>query len=337
MRLALSLGPAITHSQMNRIEMIEEAMHRYWHHHFDYPEWRTAKTLSHLLRRLERLLKRLANRGVRVIITGEPDYPTQLQQLPNAPAALYVWGEIPEKDFIAIVGSRRVLIEKVKVAFQLSRELAEAGYAIISGGAIGIDTAAHQGALAVVSGQTMAILGSGLNHLYPQRNKELFAQMALHGSVVSPYPIDTPPRSWHFPQRNSLIACWAKAIIVVVAHQKSGALYTAKIAHQYQIPVLAMDGSPGTHALLRRGASYITSAKDVINVLQQRSPKLCRLFLEDMDQQKAFEILQQHADWSIDQIARKVNWKVARTAAALLRLELDGYIESVPGGRFKIL
>jgi DNA processing protein len=333
-RLALALGPAPTREDLASAAA-EERLEAAWPHRAAYASWDGARSVHDLLRRVERLEERLARRNVRAILAGDPGYPAGLGGLKRAPALLWVWGALrDERRAVAVVGARAAPLDAVARARGLAGGLAEAGVLVISGGAIGIDTAAHEGAIGA-GGGTVAFLGSGIERLYPERNRELFARIAGQGAVVSQFPPDAPPRRACFPQRNWLIAACSAAVLVVEARRRSGALITAGQAAMLGRPVLAVAAGPGTLELLGNGAGLVESAGDVIAALDGAPPRRYRPVPDDPDQLAALGVLAaaRHGA-SVDDVARSLSWRAPRAAAALLRLELAGLARADPGGRF---
>ncbi len=333
-RLALALGPGSIREAFTELEPTATVLKRFWPRRSLYPAWQEAKSARDLVRRMRVLLNQYHRRGARVILAGDPDYPSPLIQRGQSPSVLYVWGRIPTGHLVAIVGSRGAMVQGTQAAHRLAQELAEANIGTVSGGAIGIDTAAHQGTLQG-RGRTLAVLGSGLDRLYPERNTDLFHRIANQGAVVTPYPLGTPPRPWHFPQRNRLIAAWAKVVVVVEAQRRSGALSTARCAKTLGVPVLALPSSPGTLSLLRHGAGGVSSAQDVLNVLAGSSPRPFSPTPGDLDQQQVWALLSKEP-MAVDEIAIELHWKASRAAAALIRLELARLARPLAGGRYGV-
>ena len=214
------------------------------------------------------------NRGAQPIESGDADYPEQLRDLPSAPKSLWCSGRLPARGqrLIAIVGARAASRAGCDHAQALAADLGRGGAAIVSGGAFGIDAAAHEGALAN-GASTFAILGCGIDVVYPDRHVDLFARIAATGGLLSEYPPGTKPRAGQFPARNRIIAGLAQAVIVVEAALRSGALITAKLGRQYGKILFAVPGSAGTDAYLRAGlAMPATSAGDVERVLAGGQP-----------------------------------------------------------------
>lgn len=203
------------------------------------------------------------------VIPGEPGYPAALWAALGARSKpLQVRGILPEAPLaVAIVGARRASREGMQLAESLAKELAQRDVVIVSGGALGIDTAAHRGALAG-GGRTVAVLGTGLGFLYPERNRALFDQVVDQGgALVSMFPENTPPRPGNFVARNALIAGLSHAVVVVEAAERSGSLSTAACARSQGRLVCAVPGSPGTAALLGAGALFVRCADDVLAAL----------------------------------------------------------------------
>lgn len=194
-----------------------------------------------------------------------PRYPRRLAGAPDAPERLFVRGALPPENApaVAIVGARAASGHGVAMARALAADLAAAGAVVISGGAVGIDAAAHRGALAA-RGRTVAVLACGLDHPYPARNRPLFGDiLAGGGAVVSPYQPGVPPRRFHFVRRNRIIAGMADAVIVIDASLASGALYTANAAVSLGRALGAAPGTAGCEALIAQGAAVVTTADDV--------------------------------------------------------------------------
>jgi len=211
---------------------------------------------------------------VHVIWHGHPEYPRPLSELPDPPPILFVRGRLDEADRFAvgIVGSRRATPYGRSVAERLARELTSRGLTVVSGGAIGIDTAAHRGALAG-GGRTIAVLGCGLDVDYPRDNRDLFEQVAESGALITEYPLGAQPEAWRFPLRNRIISGLSQGTLVVEAPRASGALITARYAAEHGRPVMAVPGnidrpgSQGTNDLLKDGAILVTETEDILHAL----------------------------------------------------------------------
>jgi DNA processing protein len=224
-------------------------------------------------------ISRIEAFGARVIDWNSPEYPETLRTIQNPPIVLYVWGDLRPEDSraIGVVGSRNVTHYGVESAKKLSYQLAFSGYTVVSGLARGIDTAAHQGALAA-KGRTIAVIGSGLSRLYPPENQGLAERIATSGAVVTEYPMERSADRQTFPYRNRIVAGWGRGLLVVEAGMNSGALITANQAIDQGRPVYAVPGqidrptSAGSNRLIQQGARLVTSADDIFDDLGSLFP-----------------------------------------------------------------
>lgn len=219
-------------------------------------------------------LERLYYRHINIVTLNDPDYPPLLKHTADAPPFLTYAGTLDNSaPCIAIVGSRAATSYGLNTAGNLAFKLAKSGFQIVSGMARGIDTAAHKGALNA-KGRTIAVLGSGLNHIYPKENKNLYTTISQTGTVFSELKLDAQPLGAHFPMRNRIIAGLCCGTIIVEAAKKSGSLITARLAGEYNREVFAVPGSiaskksEGTHSLLKQGAKLVENQMDVIDELQ---------------------------------------------------------------------
>jgi DNA processing protein len=331
-RLALALGPCPRREELQATAAPPVALEAWWAHRLAYSAWQGARTPGELLRRVARLEERLRGDGVCALLAEDAGYPAPLRRLARAPAVIWVRGELPVGLAVAMVGSRAASRVGLDAARRLAYELARRDVVVVSGGALGIDAAAHDGALAA-GGRSVAVIGSGIDRLYPERNLELLRRLTLRGAVLTGFPPGTPPRRWHFPVRNRLIAALSQAVVVVEARRRSGALLTAEHARALGVPVLALPGSPGGQELLAIGAGQVTSAEEVLSVLAGAPPRRPSIEPEDADQRAALALLS-GAGRPMDELSAALGWRPARTAAALLRLELAHLVRSLPGGRF---
>ena len=300
----------------------------------------------------ETALERVERRGYRLLVLGEPGYPPLLASISDPPIALVLRGEILREDALglSIVGSRRATPYGRETARRLSRELASLGLTIVSGLARGIDAAGHEGALEA-SGRTLAVLGSGLDCLYPTEHRALAERIAERGAVVSEFDLDEPPRPQNFPRRNRIITGLTLGTLVVEAAAKSGSLISARHALEQNREVFAVPGpigspgSEGVHALLRDGARLVTRAEDVFEELREevrealkhraierRPPSLAAL---DSEERALVELLQsRHEALDLDVILDAISLPIDRAIAALARLELEGRVTRLPGGLY---
>lgn len=221
-------------------------------------------------------LARAERAGARAICPDDEDYPFLLREIPDPPMVLYVKGTLEPRDLhaVAIVGSRKCSFYGREQAERFAALLAGAGVVVISGGARGIDSAAHRGALSHPNGRTIAVLGSGVDVTYPPENVKLFDQIAERGAVVSEYPMGTTPSPENFPRRNRVVSGMSRGVLVVEADEKSGALITARQAiEDHNRTVFALPGrvdnvmSAGPHKLIREGATLVRNLEDILEDL----------------------------------------------------------------------
>jgi DNA processing protein len=226
--------------------------------------------------RVERQILSLKARGVEVLTRADPRFPPQLREIPYPPAYLFVRGRLEATDLqaVAMVGTRAASYYGLKAARRLARDLVARGVAIVSGLARGIDTAAHQGALEA-GGCTWAVLGCGLDVIYPPENRELYRQIEERGALVSEFPLGTPLEARNFPIRNRIISGLSRAVVVVEAGEKSGALITVRYALDQGREVMAVPGpldvptSVGPHRLIQEGAKLVREVEDILVELPQ--------------------------------------------------------------------
>jgi DNA processing protein len=224
----------------------------------------------------DRQLKAMERFDVRLLTRDDSAYPRPLKDISDPPVALYVRGRLDEKDrfAVALVGSRSATPYGRSVTTKLSRELAQAGLTIVSGGAIGIDTAAHASVLET-TGRTLVVLGTGLDVDYPRENQRLFERIVEsdQGALLSEFPMGSAPEPWHFPMRNRIISGLAMGVVVVEAGAQSGALLTAGLAAEQGREIMAVPGnvdrptSRGSNALVRDGAVLVEGSQDVLRAL----------------------------------------------------------------------
>jgi DNA processing protein len=280
----------------------------------------------------------------------DPDYPALLAEAPSPPD-LHVRGELTEDDAlaVAIVGTRRATAYGLEVAEQLASELAARGVTIVSGLARGIDTAAHCGALAG-GGRTLAVLGSGVDVVYPRENAALAREIERRGALLSQFAPGTPPLPRHFPARNRTLAGLALGVVVVEAGDRSGALITAGLAGDLGREVFAVPGrvtselSRGPHRLIQDGAKLIQNWTDVV----QELPEPWRRAVLDApattwradrpaagsDEGRVLESLTPDAPQHIEQVIARCSLDPARVASTLIALELGGWARQLAGQRW---
>ena len=278
--------------------------------------------------------------GIRLVHRTDGDYPDWLRRIHDAPPRLWALGALLPDECpraVAVVGSRAATPLGLAFARNLAAELAAAGLTVVSGLARGIDTAAHEGALAA-GGRTVAVLGSGIDAIYPRENAPLARAITRRGAVVSEFPPGTGPWKQNFPRRNRTIAGWARATIVVEAGEKSGALHTARTALEEGRDVMAVPGHPslagcaGTNALLRDGAALVRDAADVLAELGLALPS--RAASPDRADDPVLGALGRAAPAGIDELAARTALPVPELLVRLSELELSGRVRRLPGALF---
>jgi DNA processing protein len=294
-------------------------------------------------------LKRIRDFGAEVITAQSPTYPRQLREIHAPPIVLYVWGELTERDqhAIGVIGSRRTSHYGAECAKKLSYQLAYAGLTVISGLARGIDTAAHQGALAA-KGRTIAVIGSGLTKLYPPENAALADKIRRgNGAVVSEFSMAVEPDRQTFPMRNRIISGWSHGILVVEAGLNSGALITAAQALEQGRSVYAVPGhinaptAHGSNRLIQQGAKLVMDASDILDDLQILLPEKEKLPegsvrpLPELseDERRVYDAINP-TETPIDRIASTCELPSATVSSVLLRLELKRLVKQLPGKYF---
>jgi len=312
-----------------------------------------ARSAETFVRHRERLnveeeLREIAARDLKVITLADPDYPKPLRAIDSAPPVLYLKGNYIEKDQLAIamVGTRRPSPYGIMIAGKLAKELAELGFTIVSGLALGIDTAAHRGALSA-GARTIAVLGGGFLSIYPQENRGLVEEIARSGAVVSEYSLKTLPDRWTFPRRNRIISGLTRGTIVVEAPQHSGALITAKCALEQGREVFAVPGpiteeaSKGTHQLIQQGAKLITDIDDILaefadlqQTLTSREarPKKPRPELSSMEE-RVFRVLE-YEPLHFNDVVERAALSPTEASYALLQLTMKDLVKELEGKRY---
>ena len=291
-------------------------------------------------------LKKAADLGAHVITAQDDEYPSALREIHDPPIVLYVRGGITERDrhAVAVVGSRKATHYATECAKKLSFQIAYAGLTIVSGLARGIDTAAHQGALAA-KGRTIAVIGSGLGCLYPPENAELAERIAASGAVVSEFPIDTAPDRQTFPIRNRIVTGCSFGVLVVEAGANSGALISANMAAEQGRTLYAVPGridqpaGLGSNRLIQQGAKLVITVADILDDLPlvfRERPELPAAVLPaelTPDQQKVFDALGTEES-SLDSVIVTSGLTAAAVSSTLLALEMRRLIKQLPGKRF---
>jgi len=292
-------------------------------------------------------------KSYRVVTQTDALYPPLLREIPDPPPFLYVYGGLDAgTGNIAVVGSRHATHYGIATAKRLSANLAAMGLTVVSGMALGIDTAAHEGALAAGK-RTIAVLGSGLEKVYPTQNRNLFHRIAENGAVISEFPMLTEPEAHNFPIRNRVISGMSLGCVVVEATRRSGSLITARLAAEQNREVFAIPGSiqsfnsTGTHTLIKQGAKLVEHAGDIMEEIahrvesevdrtgdqkqapQRRPPQLLP---EELPVFQALGPYPVH----IDDLVRTLNMAPGKLSGILLQLELRGIVHQAPGKLFSL-
>jgi len=279
--------------------------------------------------------------GHDLLVLGDADYPPQLLATADPPLLLWLQGrrELLATPSLAIVGSRNPTAQGGDNARAFARALAQSGYTIVSGLALGVDAAAHEGALDA-AGATIAVVGTGLDQVYPRRNEKLAARLLEAGSLIaSEYSLGTPVMQANFPRRNRIIAGLSRGCLVVEAALQSGSLITARLAVEAGREVFAIPGSihspqsRGCHALIRQGAKLVESAQDVLEELPPMGarPEPPQALPDTPHEQQALLDAMGFDPVSLDALMARSGWPAAELSAALLELELDGQVARLAG------
>lgn len=285
--------------------------------------------------------------GQRQLLTpGDAHYPQLLLQTVDPPLLLYAQGDVSllNAPSIGVVGSRHPTPQGKENARAFAAELSQAGWTVVSGLAAGIDGAAHEGALAG-QGRTVAVVGTGLDRVYPRRHLELAHKIAQYGTIISEYSIGTPPLPPHFPQRNRIIAGITRGTLVIEAALQSGSLITARLAIEAGREVFAIPGSihspqsRGCHALLKQGAKLVESAAEVIEEFPGQTRLLPRNTTAPQNSEPPTEdpLLDAmgYDPVSLDSLTARTGWSAPALNARLLELEMAGDVSRLPGQLFQ--
>lgn len=275
-----------------------------------------------------------------IVTLADTDYPQSLLNIPDPPLILYVKGRLDllNHSSLAVVGSRNATTQGLRNAEAFSLAISEADLCVVSGMAHGIDTAAHFGGL-VGSGSSIAVVGTGLDKVYPSANRELAHQLALKGTLISEFPLGTPPLAHNFPRRNRIISGLSLGCLVVEASLQSGSLITARMALEQGREVFAIPGSihmpqaKGCHALIKQGAKLVENPRDILDELgwystntytsstnQEVHPVFAHLGFDPLD---------------IDSLSQRSGLTIEALSAILLQLELDGQVTTLAGGMYQ--
>lgn len=295
----------------------------------------------------------IAEKGFRILTMSDPEYPPLLLEIPDPPPYLYISGTLDKSSGnVAVVGSRNATDYGISITKTLCTDLASYNITVVSGMARGIDTAAHEGAL-LGKGKTIAVLGSGLERIYPAQNINLFRMISENGAVISELPLMAEPDAFNFPARNRIISGISLGTVVVEATKRSGSLITARLAADQNREVFAVPGSiqsfksTGTHTLIKQGAKLVEQARDIIDELshflkpeynmkeaEKNEAGYPDIHLSPAESQvlKALEPYPVH----IDELSRKVKIDTGKLLGILLKLELQDMVKQSPGKLFSL-
>jgi DNA processing protein len=294
---------------------------------------------------LDASLRWIGERGHSVVTLADAEYPRALLEIPDPPILLYASGrlELLSRPALAIVGSRNASAQGLRTAQQFAEAFSAAGLTIVSGLALGIDAAAHRGALRA-SGSTIAVLGTGVDIVYPRQHKELAAEIEDRGLLLSEFPLGAPAAAHHFPRRNRLISGLTRGCLVVEAALASGSLITARSAAEQGREVFAVPGSihsplsKGCHALIKQGAKLVESAEDVLVELTGfRRTAMATTQPESSGEAEPLLDKMGFDPVDVDSLCSRTGLPADRISADLLRLELDGRVAALPGGTYQRL
>jgi len=300
---------------------------------------------------VDRELDQLEAQGMGVLTMNDPLYPSLLAKIHDPPPFLYYKGTPSGQDVhcLAVVGSRHGTLYGIKMTERLTWSLSKSRLTVVSGMARGIDTAAHQGAL-MAQGRTVAVLGSGLDVVYPPENQKVYDQIVEKGMVCSEFPLGTLPERQNFPIRNRIISGMSLGVVIVEATQHSGSLITARLALDQGREVFAVPGSvesyksSGTHRLIKQGAKLVEHARDILEeLLWEDSPNAPEAEPEPRDkvitlslspQEKKIWDLLSSEPLHVDQMVREAEIGISPMLSLLLEMELKGLIKQLPGKLF---
>ena len=277
------------------------------------------------------------------VTLADPEYPSLLRQIVDPPPALFYRGDLAlaQKPSIAMVGSRRASPYALNAAEHLAGQLVSAGIVIVSGLARGVDSASHAAALEA-GGTTIAILGTGIDIVYPRSNRRLFRTIEERGLILSEFPPGTPPLPMNFPIRNRVISGISLGTVIVEATSRSGSLITARTAAEQNREVFAVPGpifsagSEGTHRLIQYGAKLVHDANDILEELRGdfRLPKSAPPPPPESPLAEVLEVFRKEEATHIDTAAERLQRPIASVSEAVLQLELGGWLRALPGARF---
>lgn len=295
---------------------------------------------------VERALAWSDKPGQFLVCLADPEYPPALLQIPDPPTVLYVRGRLDLLGLpaLAVVGSRNPTPQGVQNAERFAAAFAAAGLTVTSGLALGVDAAAHRGAL-MVAGATVAFIGTGIDRLYPAANQALALEIAANGAIISEFPLGTPPAAANFPRRNRLLAGFSRGVLVVEATVESGSLITARLAAEQGREVFAIPGSihspqsRGCHRLIKQGAKLVETVQDVLEELHwgqaNGATDISGAATEGTREASGVLHCLGFDPCSVDELADRCGLTSDAVSVMLLHLELDGQVATLPGGRYQ--
>jgi DNA processing protein len=303
--------------------------------------------------KLSEELKRVEEWGCQVVTQLDEEYPPSLREIYDPPIVLYVKGDLSAKDKngIAMVGSRQTTHYGIETARKLSYQLAYAGVTVVSGGARGIDTAAHQGALSA-KGRTIAVLGTGINIVFPPENRNLFERISENGAVMTQFPFNRPADRQSFPIRNRIVAGMTLGTVVVEANLTSGSLITTRFATDYGRQVFAVPGridsprSKGCHDLIKKGAKLCEDVEDILDEFEYLFPGSNRPETPgDTGELPGLDLTEEETrvidaigteQLSVDEIIRQSGFAASKANVLLMRLQMKKLILQLPGRVYRL-
>lgn len=296
--------------------------------------------------RLAPALDWLAQPGNHLITLADAEYPQALLETPNPPPMLYIKGRLDllNRPALGIVGSRHATPQGERDAEAFAHTLSDAGLTIVSGMALGIDASAHRGGLKGAA-SSIAVVGTGLDIVYPARNRELAYQLAEHGTIVSEFPLGTPSKAQNFPRRNRIISGLSRGVLVVEAALQSGSIITARLAGEQGREVFAIPGSihsplsKGCHRLIKQGAKLVESAQDILEELGWAAPVSAHSRNTPAPEETHADFLNHlgHTPTAIDALVSRTGLTSELVCSILLELELNGKVASLPGGLYQAI
>ncbi len=323
----------------------------------------TEKTAKKIIKmnpekRADKMLNEVERGGMRLLTMYDASFPPLLKEIYDPPAVMYLKGEFKDDACLGVVGTRHPTPYGKLAAQEIGKTLASLGISVVSGLARGIDTEAHKAALDS-GGRTIAVLGCGLNRIYPGENKKLAKKITESGALLSEFPPDTPPLAENFPRRNRIISGLSEAVVVVEAAERSGALITANYALNQGRDVLAVPGnvtsekSAGTNNLIREGATPVVGFSNIADQLPERlKARINELYQEanrrsfpqknpeeydmglDEEERKVFSLLSVDHPMHIDKIADRSLVRMSKLLGSILSLEMKGLVEHLPGNHY---